>query len=391
MSSPKFYPLSYRLDGIGSYIWNQGTGSTLTDDELHERNKKGDEENAPASPRFGTFAHTRPLFDLKATPSKRPYTQSQPESLPQDRIIRNRGPMKSGRRLLVRTDYVVYFSEREFVVEMPLGTGLRSREGSNSRSGSIAVSSTLSSSSTSASTVSSASAAIALHSGETKDGNNSPDRNGNTNKRGENIVMDQQGKGSSSTEENLIYKGGSRRVNSTSFSGTLNNGGNSGGDTGRNTRMRIRRALYAESGAEEVYNTADGHAHRHHGRNESKESREIRRERHKQRDLQWGRNRTDSRDKTRDKYRDRDGSRDQDKMRDREREIYRGGARERYGHSDSLLDRSSIPLPQRDRLGSRGAIRAEEGRQAGEGEYTTIELPLSLSAVMHYRYCCANS
>ena len=337
---------------------------------MHERNKKGDEENAPASPRFGTFAHTRPLFDLKTVPPRRPYTQSQPESVPQDSIIRNRGPINSGRRLLVRTDYTVYFSEREFVVEMPSGSGSRSG------SGSIDAFPALSSSSSSSS--------LASPSDEKKDGNNSPERNDNTN---ENILKDRQKKVSNSTDKNQIYRGGYKIVNSTYLNGVLDNSGDNRIGIGRNTQKRVRRGLLVERNAGVVYNNSDGHAHRHHGRNESKESREIRRERHKQRDLQWGRNRTNGREK----YRDRDGNRDQDKMRDREREMYRGRVRDRSRNSDtsfSSSDRHSILLPRTDGISSRSAIRAEEGRQAGEGEYTTVELPLSLSAIMHYRYCC---
>ena len=83
-----------------------------TDDETLERNKKGDEENSPSSPRFGTFAHTRPMDAVLSGEG----------TLPSDGGNRVRGGSTGSKygRLIVRTDFTVYFSRTQLVVEMPL-------------------------------------------------------------------------------------------------------------------------------------------------------------------------------------------------------------------------------------------------------------------------------
>ena len=72
------------------------SSSTASDDQLNERNKKGDEESSPSSPRFGLYAHSRPLG-------------------PQE----NANGVRTFNRLIVRTDYTVYFSGTQLMVESP--------------------------------------------------------------------------------------------------------------------------------------------------------------------------------------------------------------------------------------------------------------------------------
>lgn len=343
---------------------------------------------------------------MKAEPPTQLFTESQPESVVQDSgntIISNRGSINSGRRLLVRTDYTVYFSEREFVVEMPalsdLSAGVRPE--------SVEKSTTLQSPSLSIPV--SISQLDDREKGEKGDEKSEEEqekekirRNGRKFLRnqweegargdgrvplseGDDMMQSSSRKIDGDTDAGtIIHKGTDRDINrggdiiSDNYS-KIRNDGNDGGTRDGSSSGRKRRQLLGTS-LRMTHGQMDGLARRHHGRNESRESRESRRERHKQREREWGIDGDRSTEQAREKYRNRN----------KQRGGGGGGwARERHGQTDTSSSSSlrySVPVPLTGRSGSRGAIRAQEGRQAGEGEYTTVELPISLAAVMHYRY-----
>ena len=89
---------------------------------MEEGNKKGDEESSPSSPRFGTYAHARPLESTHNNEGNDPEhdnnnnNDNESESGVGDD---SRHKVERRRHLLVRTDYTVYFSATQLVVEMP--------------------------------------------------------------------------------------------------------------------------------------------------------------------------------------------------------------------------------------------------------------------------------
>ena len=99
---------------------NSSSFSTASDEEANEKTKKGDEESSPSSPRFGLYVHSRPLGPLGDANGVRTYN-----------------------RLIVRTDYTVYFSGSRLMVELPYrpsltaGDSVGETESSAFRSGAV--------------------------------------------------------------------------------------------------------------------------------------------------------------------------------------------------------------------------------------------------------------
>ena len=94
-----------------------------------EGDKDGDEESSPSSPRFGTYTHARAVespFNVEETDGDNDNNTDNDNDNDNDNDgtyvagKRNRRKVERRRQLLVRTDFTVYFSATRLVVEMPV-------------------------------------------------------------------------------------------------------------------------------------------------------------------------------------------------------------------------------------------------------------------------------
>ena len=340
--SPTFsillHPFSFVIDGIGNFLWQHQTLPILHNDDVSvdEGNKKGDEESSPSSPRFGTYAHARPLesthindeSDAEHDNDNEDENESASEGGAADSSSHK---VERRRQLLVRTDYTVYLSATQLVVEMP--THLLGQRDEETHAGIAAASSYLDESHRVAGT---SREKKGTHSAETgfltiNDVSLNSRKSRDSRLNSTELYDEKRYKTTSQLTSDMLKvkedSRGTRRASrkKKSLGGkTLGNEAIEGKTLGYEDRPTKRRLLSLQSLSYDLYGRTD--------------------------------------------------NRDRDKEKEKVKESWDRGGSGREGG--------------REGAGSgREAKRAPKDRQAVEGEYALVELPLTTAAVMHYRYC----
>jgi hypothetical protein len=291
---------------------------------VEEGNKKGDEESSLSSPRFGTYAHARPLestHNNEETDAEHDNdNESESESESEGGVGDSGGHKVERRQLLIRTDYTVYFSATQLVVEMPTHLlGQRDEETHKGMTGMKAAPSYLDESHRVAGTSREKKGAHSADTGSLNlnDASSTSLKSRYTRLNSTELYDEKRYKTTTQLTSDMLKvkeeSRGTRKASKKKKSLGVKT-------LGYEDRVVNRRLLSLQILSYDLYG------------------------------------RTDNRD------------------RDKEKESWDRGGSGRVGG--------------REGAGSgREAKRAPKDRQAVEGEYALVELPLTTAAVMHYRYC----